>query len=280
MRISLITVCHKSKHKIAKYVQSFLDHHNLGEDRSRYEFVFIENSGEKDFQDAVKPLIDAGFEVLVLNSENQGFGTGCNTGAQYAKGEMLLFVNPDIQFLCNLSALQDPGQNISWGTVRQMTGKGSNYSIDLLPEYKSFIFEAFQIHSFVNRFPGWFLKFSYVVGSFMLISKELFDRSGGFNPSFFLYYEEAEFARRLQALSGPPRICAPIAVLHEGFGSQTSHDATFRHEAEGFLTYCKITDQPWLVSKRIRIFKLLSLLSSISKKRLRVLQEVAAQRVI
>lgn len=275
MQISLITVCHKSGEKITTYIKSFLEHHTSKKDRATYQFVFIENSGDVHFKDAIQPLTDSGFEVVVFNSENEGFGRGCNKGVEMATGDLLLFANPDIRFVCNLGTLQDSFKHIAWGTIRQVTPKGSVYSIDLLPEYKGLLFEIFKLHRLVNRYPDFFLRHSYVVGSFMILSKELFHRSGGFDKEFFLYHEEAEFARRLQALSGPPLLCQAASVFHEGFGSHSSRDEILKHEAKGFLTYCHVTRQPALIYKQLRTLRILGLLSSISKKRYQILHDAA-----
>lgn len=277
MRITIVTVCHKSSQKIAAYTESFLKYHSSEDDRTRYQFVFVENSGDSELRSAVKPLVQRGFDVLVLDSPNEGFGRGCNKGALHAKGELLIFVNPDIRFLGNLGALQAFPLGSGWGTVKQVTPGGATYAIDLLPEYKGLLFEVLQLHRLVNHFPNLHLRNSYVVGSFMIVTQELFLDSGGFNPAFFLYHEEAELARRLHALNGPPIFCQDVSVFHEGFGSHTSRQDILRHEADGFVTYCQVTQQPALLRKRMRILKLLGLISPTAKTRQKILSHAAAQ---
>lgn len=277
MSISLITVCHKSRLKIAEYVSSFLEHHKADDERSEYQFVFVENSGDMDFQSAVQPLKDSGFDVIVLNTANDGFGCGCNAGAQHANGDILIFANPDIRFLGSLAPLQEHGRLPFWGTVRQITPSGRMHSIDLLPEYKGLFFELFKMHHFANRYFNWFLHKSFVVGSFLIISKDLYVKSGGYNPAFFLYYEETELARRLQAMKGRPTIEMRIEVFHEGFGSHDSQDELFWHEANGFLTYCQVTKQPELMPVRLRTLKFMGIVSESSRKRFHVLTAVLSK---
>ena len=274
MLISLITVCHKSREKIAAYVQSFLEQHSQS-DRKLYEFIFVENSGDRTFYTAIKPLADSGFDVQLLTSENEGFGRGCNVGAKHAKGDLLIFANPDIHFLSNLDVLHQLGLPMAWGTIKQVDEKSRVCSFDLFPEYKGVTFELLRFYRLVNRYPDWFLPYAYVVGSFMMVSRSLFTQAGGFDPAFFLYHEEAELARRLQVISGPPVFCEAVSVFHEGFGSHTSHDEILKHEAKGFLTYCAITHQPALVQKRLNVFRMLGLVSAASKKRFHILQSAA-----
>lgn len=275
MIISLITVCHKSRQKISTYVNSFLEHHTPRPKSIQYQFVFIENSGDTEFVSAVQPLKNAGFDVVVLNTKNDGFGRGCNEGAKYSTGDILIFANPDIRFLGNLAPLQAYEKQSFWGTVRQLTPSGRMYSIDLFPENKSIFFELLKLYKVTNTFFSFFSHKSYVVGSFFVITKDLFSKSGGFDRNFFLYYEEAELSRRLQAIIGPPLVETKINVFHEGFGSHNNLDEIFQHEANGFLSYCKVTKQPGLLHSRLRSLKILGILSSSSAKRFKALKDAA-----
>ena len=273
MRITLITVCYKSREKIKAYVNSFLEYHKDPSNNLQYQFIFVENSGDYSFQDAVQPLVNAGFKVIVLNTNNQGFGRGCNEGARFATTELLIFANPDIHFICNLGDLLDESLRITWGTVRQLSRSGRVTSFDFYPEYKGMLYEIFRFNRFINLYPTFFRKYCYVVGSFLIVSKKLFELSGGFNPAFFLYHEEAELARRLRVLSGSPNFYKAITIIHESFGSQSSYGEVLKHEARGFLTYCHITHQPALINRRLTNLHFLGLFSEICMRRYKVLKE-------
>jgi hypothetical protein len=66
----------------------------------------------------------------------------------------------------------------------------------------------------------------WVTGAFMMVRRESFDRLGGFDERFFLYWEDADFCRR--ALShGWRTVYAPVAeVLH--LTSRTTRHAPVR----------------------------------------------------
>ena len=254
------------------YIETFLKHHSAEDDRSQYEFIFIENSGDADFKYVIKPLKDAGFNVVLINTHNYGFGEGCNTGAEHANGEILIFANPDICFLGRLDAVKMYFRGMNWGTVRQLISRNREYSFDLLPEYKGLLFELFRLYHFINPWFRFFLHKSYVVGSFLIVSKALFIKSGGFDKTFFLYYEEVELARRLQNIAGPPLYESKTEIYHRGFGSNDSKDKILVHEARGFLTYCQVTKQPKLLHKRMLTLRLLGIFSSFQRRRLRALK--------
>lgn len=273
MQLSIVTVCHRSGRKMAGYVSSFLQLHGDPGLKDRIEFVVVENSGEAGFDSVVQPLRDAGFRTTVIASPNEGFGKGNNLGVQRAQGDLLVLANPDIRFQSSLAPLLTLGPSFSWGTALQLTPQGSAYSIDLMPEHKGLLFELLKLHRLVNRLPRPFLRHCYVVGSFLLVSRRVFAQCGGFSPAFFLYYEEAELARRLQAQAGPPQLLRSVQVFHEGFGSHTSSDSIRTHELEGFLTYCRVTGQPELAARRLRVLKLLAHVSAGARQRSLLLQQ-------
>jgi len=278
MKISLIAVCHKSKEDLVRFVTSFLKHHSLANDQIKYEFVFVENSQQPEIREVIAPLSKDGFEVSVIDSKNEGFGKACNLGVKYSTGDVLVFVNPDIQFMSNLDLLSEFATNASWGTVRQLTPDGKKYSIDFLPEYKTLFFELIKGYRFINRYPNFFLKKCYVVGSFLVVEREIFLRSGGFNPAFFLYYEEAELCLRLQCTSGTPLIENRMCVLHEGFGSHESPEHSLKYEAEGFLTYCNVTSKLHLIKLRLSQFFVLGFFSKMAKQRYIMLKSLVIKK--
>lgn len=275
MKLSLITVCHKSKEHITGFVTSFLKYHSPDSDKNKYEFVFVENSGQPELREVVQPLSEGGYDVLVVDSKNEGFGIACNLGVKNATGDLLVFVNPDIQFLSNIDPLAKFATKSSWGTVRQLTPQMKMCSIDLFPEHKSLLFELVKGHLLVNKYFNIFLRRCYVVGSFMVVERKLFERSGGFNPEFFLYYEEAELCRRLQVIGGPPSIEERVVVVHKGFGSHETPEHAFRYAVDGFLTYCRVTSQLNLIRRGMRQLWVLRFLSKTAKKRYLILKNIA-----
>jgi hypothetical protein len=277
MKISLITVCHKSKKDIEGYVSSFLKLHHPKKEGVEYEFVFVENSTQPELREAVQPLSESGFDVLVIDSKNEGFGTGCNLGARHSTGDLFVFVNPDVRFLSCLRPLVESARKAPWGTVRQLTTNGKMHALDLFPEHKNLIYELVRGYLFVNKYWGVFRKKLYVVGSFLVVDRKTFNNSGGFNQAFFLYYEETELCRRLHKISGPPFVEQSVVVVHEGFGSQESLGHTLKYEAQGFITYCHITSQINLISTRIRQLWILGLFSKTAKQRYLLLKELCAK---
>lgn len=252
MKLSIITVSHQSSGHLGSYVASFLSAHPDPSFKDKVEFIFVENSGDTRIEKTLTPLRQAGFRVILLYSENRGFGAGCNMGAARASGTRLAFVNPDITFSSPLTALIDQPIGKVWGTVRQLSGRGKAYSLDLLPEFKGFWFELIKGSNIINLLPWLFNSKSYIVGSFFWVNHVEFEMIGKFNERFFLYYEEAELSRRLQDIC-PPEIINEVVIHHIGLGSHSGKDRARGHQWDGFVEYCNVTKQPELFHRQVRI---------------------------
>lgn len=271
--ISIVTVCHRSWKPLAGYVDSFLEHHTAGQGAT-IEFILVENSGDPRTGEIAARLRNAGFVARVVEMPNRGFGAGCNLGAAHAEGNILVFANPDIRFLGSIAALDGFFTRHLWGTVRQIAGNGSEYCLDLFPEHRGLLSEALRVHRYIHRLAP-LRRFCYPVGSFFVVNKALCDRAGGFDERFFLYFEEAELSRRLQAIAGPPALNCDVAIWHEGLGTQPSAEFAIGEEARGFATYCAVTGQHDLLRRRARVLRFLGRWSTMAAKRA-VLLETAA----
>lgn len=275
--LSVITVCHNSAKHLATFVDSFLATSTNNDSIVNVEFIFIDNSGDRKLPNVLAPLKDRCYLVTLVYTENHGFGAGCNEGVRCSNGDTILFVNPDIEFKSDISRFALTG-DLHWGTCLQKMKNGRSYSFDLLPEYKGYLYELLRLYRYSNMF--YRLPFRtrlYVVGSFLAVKKSSFLSVGGFDERFFLYYEEAELARRLQARFGPPEFVEGISVYHEGFGSEEVHDITLRAEAESYVLYAKLVGKPWMVRKRRHILWLRSFLSAGEERRLDHLRRASSQ---
>ncbi|MET4898833.1 glycosyltransferase [Sphingomonadaceae bacterium jetA1] len=267
MTLSIITVTHNSARDIPRYVETFLSS-GSGRKGGAVEFIIVENSGHPEIEDLFQPLKDAGFPVRVVEAENRGFGPACNAGAAIANGSTLIFANPDIEFLEAIDPIDHASPPHLWGTVRQIDSKGRAYAFDVLPEYKTVIGSLRGWYSSLTPHNKKWIGRIFPVGSFYIISKLLFSQVGGFNESFFMYYEEAEMSRRVQKLGLRPVYFENISIHHKSFGSSSSFDSTMEYETAGFLNYERVTQVKRLIPVRLQTLMITSLLSKASRKRL------------
>lgn len=175
---------------------------------------------------SVTSLVDGPNLHRVTAPYNGGFGAGCNLGAAIAKGDVLVFVNPDAvpdpMALAHLaSAVDDPTIGIAMGSIR------------LMQEPQLLNSAGGAIH-FLGL--GWATGFRLPAESFdsprdvaaasgagMAMRTETFRHLGGFTEELFLYHEDAELSFRCW-LAGLRVVFIPKAMIN--------HDYTFSRHAQ------------------------------------------------
>ncbi len=267
--ISIITVTHKSRDILKDYVASFL-HFNKNKN---IEFIFVENSGDEGIARVIEPLIRNKYSVKIYYVDNNGFGAGCNFGASKAIGDTLIFANPDINFLTDLSSIEKFfTKETDWGTVCQENSAGNSCCFDLLPEYRNLFFELMKPQRYLHKFTKILGRYIYPSGAFFIVNSQLFRKVKGFDERFFMYYEEAELSRRLRKLGGSPIYINNIKILHESFGTQENFDHVIENETNGLLTYSKVIENDKIIKKQYLHLKIISVLSGNAKKRALILR--------
>lgn len=153
----------------------------------------------------------------VSRSENPGFGAGINAAARLASRPLFLLLNPDMQLHAPVVArlagafAADAAVGVAGGQIREPDGS-VQASARRFPDVTT----AFGGRtSWLTRIaPGNPLSrrnlaatepaggravVDWVTGAFMMIRRDLFERIGGFDERFFLYWEDADFCRRAAA---------------------------------------------------------------------------------
>ena len=182
----------------------------------------------------VENKVDARHEALpetvsVLGGHgNVGYGTAINLAVAEARragptSDWLLVVNSDIALPTDTRDAIEPllrqatGQAEAVGfAVRTSDGERGRSSA-VLPSVRSNAFTAVRGEdAAVERWP----QQRYPVGAFFAIRTETFVRLGGFDPAYWMYYEETDLFARLRAAGG--RISwadDTLPVVHEGGGT-------------------------------------------------------------
>ncbi|MDR1809420.1 MAG: glycosyltransferase family 2 protein [Prevotella sp.] len=188
-----------------------------------YEIIVVDNRSEAGSLDSlVGKYQDVHF---LFSGENLGFGKANNWGGKESNGKYLFFLNPDTLLVNNAIAIlyeymrQHPEAGICGGNLysENMKPASSYYDTDMLAyEYKILLNR--------ERKPG-FNKtgqpkdVNVIVGADLFISKQLFDEQNGFDPDFFMYFEEVELCNRIQN-KGYKIVSVPQAkIIHKQGGS-------------------------------------------------------------
>ena len=153
---------------------------------------------------------------FIANSENLGFAKACNQGLQKAKGEYILFLNPDTIVpedcfnLC-ISFFQSHPKAGALG-VKMLDGSGKflKESKRAFPSPLTSLYKLFGLAKLFPRsrtFARYHLghldenksnEVDVLAGAFMMIRKEVLDKVGSFDETFFMYGEDIDLSYRIQ----------------------------------------------------------------------------------
>lgn len=196
--------------------------------KDSFNVIVVDNgSSDSDFE-ALKDHISARFFAdIVLLENNVGFGTACNIGAGKTSEDYLCFLNPDTTIESNfLQCLLETLDSCD------CTMAGPVYNAPSLFEFSSgyfpnLLFESLSIlligrhleaalMSIKRAFATSNLKVDWILGACMLLSKNNFDRLGGFDEDYFLYFEEVDLCKRVYAQGGYVALATKCKINHIG----------------------------------------------------------------
>jgi GT2 family glycosyltransferase len=191
----------------------------------------------------------------LARDDNPGFGAGVNLAARAAAGDYFYVLNPDaivspgaIGVLADwLSA--NPAAGVAGSLVRETDGtiQGSARAFPsastLVAGRSSWLSRRFPANPLTRRnvLTGSAVEapraVDWVSGASMMIRREAFQSVGGFDERYFLYWEDADFCKRLLARGWQTAYVPRAVVTHHGGRSSRSqlrplvafHTSAFRY---------------------------------------------------
>jgi len=204
--ISIIIVAWQVRDLLKRCLETIL----ANEKNVNFEIIVIDNNSS----DATEDLIKNNFPQLTylkLN-QNHGFAYACNLGAGIAKGDYLLFLNPDtwwtepiLEKVGNYYRnLKNPG---ALGIKILNPDKTIQPWVRKLPDLFSQIIILLKLQVISKKLLKNYLvlNFDYqenspveqIIGAFFFIKKDVFTAIGKFDDNFFIWFEEVDLCRRL-----------------------------------------------------------------------------------
>lgn len=211
--------------------------------------VIVDNASTDGTLAAVKHLEDVA--VIALRT-NLGFGAAVNVGVEASSTEAVLVMNPDIEILAaHLPALTAELDESPAGILVPLirdARRPNDGEIAAVTRERAWPRDAARLLSTPFRRqrrrrhepgngPGW------ASGALFAITKTEFFRLGGFDESFFMYWEDRELSHRYRAHGYPIRPTMNLRATHVGGGSTSfEHRPTVTGWAIlGFVEYVSIT---------------------------------------
>ena len=178
---------------------------------------------------------NSGWQIIVVdnNRHNRGFAKASNLGAKKARGEYLLFLNPDTVVAKNSIQLLlgKIKQNKNIGIIAPQLTDSKNKAYRSYSRQPSML-SAPIVFSFINTLlknnfvsqKYWYKNSSLskeknveaVTGAALMIKKKLFEEIGGFDERFFMYWEDIDLCRRVLATGKLICFYPAAKIMHFG----------------------------------------------------------------
>jgi GT2 family glycosyltransferase len=222
MRASIIVVSYNG----ALYLKKCLS--SLSAEVDEDEIILVDNASSDGSPEMVQGFWSE--LKLICNQTNVGFAAACNQGASHASGDILVFLNQDTCVLPGWLYGLVSGLNGSHG-VGLVTSKlllmSQPEKIDMCGQELHFSGLTFGrgVLQPADRFnkPA---RVAAVSGASFAIRRDLWQALGGFDPLFFMYYEETDLSWRA-CLHGCDSVYTPASIAYHDDSLHTSLHAAY-----------------------------------------------------
>ena len=157
---------------------------------------------------------------ITRNTAARGFAANHNAAFQLARGEFFCVLNPDVRLRAEVfeplveRLRADPRLGVVAPRVLSPDVAVED-TARRFPTAWSLLLKLFGVERRMAiaardmAYPDW------VAGMFMLFPRQVFQQAGGFDPGYFLYYEDADLCARLRKLGYRVGYCAELSIVHD-----------------------------------------------------------------
>ena len=265
--LAAVIVNYNAGPELATALQSIAD--DMG---SRgWEAVVVDNAsidGSSDLASVFAP-----HARVVRNAVNVGFGRGINQGVAASTAPFILIMNPDCRLehgaLATMRAELEGRQRCAIVGPRVLDPDGSEQGSargdpDMLTGLfgRTGLLRNLLPSSSVSRrnvvSNGESATVDWVSGACMLVRRAAFDDVSGFDPRYFLYWEDADLCRRLRARGYEIRYVPGATAVHQvGQSSRTARAASIKAFHESAYLYYTIHVAPGPLNPKRAIARVL-----------------------
>lgn len=163
---------------------------------------------------------------LIRNPTNAGFGAACNTGAKAGAGDVLFLLNPDAQIVDGSAAeleraMAESDAMLFGFPIENADGQRvpSGYA---LPGLGELLIDVLRLNAVRRRLGGTVDRKAapsgsgWVVGAALAMRRPDWERLGGMDDGYFLWYEDVDLGARVAHAGGTVRIAMAPLVRHIG----------------------------------------------------------------
>ena len=207
--LSVIIVNWNTKDLLSQCIESIKTH----TERTSYEIIVVDNFSS----DGSPEMVEKNFPdvFLIKNKKNRGFGRANNQGLAKAQGKYILFINSDVvveeNCLDEMLDFMEKNPDVGASSCKLTFPDGTlQHSCRKFPSLKTFFLMLLGVRYF---FPNmkifrYYLMLDWdhsnikevdqIMGSFMLIRRDVLDQIGSFDERYWMYFEEVDLCLRMK----------------------------------------------------------------------------------
>ena len=194
-----------------------------------YEIIIVDNASHDDSVDMIEH--DLPHVQLIQSPRNLGYGGGNNLGIQHARGEYILILNPDVTVLNHSieKLLTTFEHDSATGLVAPQLlhpDKTIQYSCYRFPRVLTPLLRRTWLGetTWGKKHLDWFMmrnwdhltsqEVDWVLGGAMMMKTSLMRELGGFDPRYFLYFEDVDLCKMLAQVGKKVWYAADAQMVH------------------------------------------------------------------
>ena len=227
--------------------------HAVMADKDIFELILVDNGNTLEARKRLSDVVAQYDRIRLLQGHgNIGFARACNYGANLARGEYFLFLNPDALIeegaarkLANCGKILTAPW-ITGGLLRNVNGQEQRGArrgeltpisalVSFTPLHKLPFFAS--IHKENEALPSQAQAYPTVSGACLMMDRLSFDRLGGFDEDYFLHVEDIDVCRRAREQGGEVYFVPQAMVMHYGSTSQVRRQKVEWEKLKGFTLY-------------------------------------------
>ncbi len=227
IKLSIIIVSWNVRRDIINCLDSIYDCHPS----KPFEIIVIDNASSDGSTQEIRKQFPK--VTCIANNQNYGFAGANNQGTKLAKGEYLLFLNPDTiihsEALDYLVTFMDNNKDVGVCGPKLLNEDGTTQrSVRRFPSYRGALYrftllKYFKI--FKNSYQSWLMKdfdhksqrdVDQLMGAALLVRKSIIDKIDGFDENFFMYYEEVDLCYRVKQHNWRIVFLPQVCITHLG----------------------------------------------------------------